>query len=166
LAQTKVVPEPTDVPFPQADRFERVIDLLGQMYAANGSLEQEEITTNYDFDHRQTQYYTNAGRYLGLLERKEEGGLGVSYAITPLGRQIMGKPPQARNLGLVELILSHSVFRKALEYYLAHAAPPPVEAILDSMRDAELPINDTTATRRAQSVLGWVRWMMSLTSEA
>ena len=166
LAQTRVVAEAPDIPFPQADRFERVIDLLGQMYVANGSLEQEEITTNYDFDHRQTQYYTNAGRYLGLLERKEEGGAGVSYILTPQGRQIMGKAPKARNLALTEIILSHSVFRKAVEYYLAHATAPPVEAILSSMRDAELPINDTTGTRRAQSVLGWVRWMMSLTSDA
>ncbi len=166
LAQKKVVPEPleTDIPFPQADRFERVIDLLSRLHVANGNLAQEDITTDYAFDNRQTQYYTNAGRYLGLVERKKASGQGVSYELTLLGRQIMSKPPQARNLDLVELILSHSVFRKAVEYYLSHAAPPPVEAILGFMRDAELPMNDTTATRRAQSVLGWARWMMSLTA--
>ncbi|MCX6382472.1 MAG: hypothetical protein NT023_23835 [Armatimonadetes bacterium] len=164
LTQTKIVPEATDIPFPQADRFERVIDLLGRLYAANGSLEQEEITTNYDFDRRQTQYYTNAGRYLGLIERKEEGGAGVSYTLTSPGRQIMNKTPKARNLALTEIILSHSVFRKAVEYYLTHAAAPPIDAILDAMRDAALPINDTTGARRAQSVLGWVRWLMYLTA--
>jgi hypothetical protein len=168
LAQKKVVPEPpeTDIPFPQADRFERVIDLLSRLHVANGNLAQEDITTDYAFDNRQTQYYTNAGRYLGLVERKRESEQGVAYTLTPLGRQIMSKPPQARNLDLVELILSHSVFRKAVEYYLSHAGAPPAKEIAGFIREAGLPINDTTATRRAQSVLGWVRWMMSLTSEA
>ena len=166
LSQKKVIPEPpeTDIPFPQADRFERVIDLLARLHVANGNLAQEDITTDYAFDNRQTQYYTNAGRYLGLLERKEDGGAGVSYALTSLGRQIMSKPPQARNLDLVELILSHSVFRKAVEYYLSHAVAPPAKEIAGFIREARLSLNDTTATRRAQSVLGWVRWMMSLTA--
>jgi hypothetical protein len=46
-------PEPA-VPFPQADSFARIFDLLGLLYA-NESLSQEQITTNYAFDLRQTQ---------------------------------------------------------------------------------------------------------------
>ena len=165
LARTQTVEEPVGIPFPQADRFERVIDLLAQLHLANGVLTQEEITTNYAFDNRQTQYYTNAGRYLGLLERQEDNEKGVTYALTPLGMQIMNKAPRLRNMELAERILLHSVFRKSVEYYLHRATAPSREAILEFMRQANLPLNDTTGFRRTQSVLGWVRWTMELTAE-
>ncbi len=31
----------------------------------------EEITTTYDFNPRQTNYYTDAGRYLGIIDKKK-----------------------------------------------------------------------------------------------
>src|ERR1044071_3493767 len=68
LARARVGPEPEGVPFPQADSFERVIDLLTQLRGAGGALAQDYITSNYAFDLRQTQYYTTAARYLELAE--------------------------------------------------------------------------------------------------
>jgi len=62
LERAKIKPEPEGVPLPQADVFARVVDLLIQIYS-NTSLSQEDITTNYAFDIRQAQYYTNAAIY-------------------------------------------------------------------------------------------------------
>lgn len=61
-----IQPEPK-IPFPQADNFPRIIDLLGLL--ADKNLDKDTITTNYDFDERQTNYYTSAGMYLGLIEK-------------------------------------------------------------------------------------------------
>lgn len=163
LAQTIAGPEPNSIPFPQADRFERVINLLSQLAAANGTLTQEEVTTLHAFDNRQTQYYSNAGRYLGLVARYHDAERGVVYSLTLAGVQIMNKPAKARNLALVEIILSRRIFREALEYYLAHATSPPIEVVVEIMRSGGLEISDTTLPRRAGSVKGWLRWIISLT---
>jgi hypothetical protein len=163
LRLVSVQPEPSSVPFPQADRFERVIDLLTRLSADGGTLTQEEITTNYAFDHRQTQYYTNAARYLGLVERTEERGTGVTYLLTALGTGLMNKTPRDRNLTLVELLLARQVFREAVERYLIDGDPPSTSDVVRIMDDADLDLNQTTRERRAQTVIGWARWMMSLT---
>lgn len=164
ISKTKIKREPASVPFPQADRFERIIDMFVQLYVAGGNISQEDITTRYSFDLRQTQYYTNGGRYLGLIERIEERGVGVSYRLTEYGIQLMQKPPRARNLALIELILQHEVFRDAVEYYLSNSYCPSRIEISGMMQKAGLSINETTSERRAQSVIGWIKWIMRLTT--
>ncbi len=72
LKETRIVQEP-EIPFPQADSFERLINLC-ELLNKSGVLSREEITSNYDFDQRQTRYYTDAGRYLGLISKMKEEG--------------------------------------------------------------------------------------------
>ena len=165
LVQTQVAVEPEGIPFPQADEFERVIDFLTRLAAVNGTLSQDEVTTNYAFDLRQTQYYTNAGKYLGLVERLQDSERGVYYSLTDAGTQLMNKAPRARNLALVAAILSRRVFRGAVEYYLENSRQPPTDVVVNLIRDARLRIGGTTPGRRAQTVRSWVRWIMNLTAE-
>ncbi|MEB3342752.1 type II restriction enzyme, partial [Okeania sp.] len=66
LTQIKIISEPANIPFPQADKFDRTIDLISLLL--ENDLTPNEITENYQFDKRQTDYYTSAGRYLGLIE--------------------------------------------------------------------------------------------------
>jgi hypothetical protein len=165
LEATTVVPEPEGVPFPQADSFNRIVDLLTQIYRSD-QLSQEEITTNYAFDLRQTQYYTNAARYLGLVERRTDGDLGTTYTITREGTAIMGlKLPRRRNLALVKAVLKHHVFNETLRLYLQQAGRPSVEQTVEIMRAARLGLDregTTTMRRRAQTVLAWLDWVMRL----
>ena len=163
LSQTRAQAEPTE-PFPQADRFERVIDLLTRLRAAGGTMAQDDITTEYAFNIRQTQYYSGAARYLGLLDNIRESG-GASYTLTAAGTQLMNKAPKARNLALIEVILSRPVFRSAVEYYFAHSFEPSKGELISMMQKAGLSINQTTGERRAQTVLCWVRWIIGLTNE-
>ena len=55
-----------NLPFPQADKFERVINLCELLNEK--ILNKDEVTAKYDFDARQTDYYTSAARYLGLID--------------------------------------------------------------------------------------------------
>lgn len=164
LAETRVQPEPQGVTFPQADSMGRVIDLLAQLQLAEGNvLTQDEITTNYDFDKRQTQYYTNAARYLGLLSREQDAERGVFYTLTEQGARLMMQAPRARNSGLVRLLVQRGVFREAINYFLAHYREPSKEEVVQIMERSQLSISGTTLPRRAQTVLSWVRWVMELT---
>src|SRR5690606_7447824 len=65
LNRAVLVAEP-DIPFPQADSFERIINLC-ELLSQKDFLSKEDITVNYDFDSRQTDYYLNAAKYLGLI---------------------------------------------------------------------------------------------------
>jgi hypothetical protein len=166
LETSTVTPEPERIPFPQADSFNRIVDLLTQIYGA-GVLSQEEITTNHAFDLRQTQYYTNAARYLGLVEHHSDRNLGVTYTLTRDGERIMGlKNPQQRYLALVEAILKHRVLNDTLRLYIfKQAGRPTVEQVVEIMRAAELGLDregTTTIRRRAQTVLAWMDWIMRL----
>jgi hypothetical protein len=166
LEASTVTPEPERIPFPQADSFNRIVDLLTQISGA-GALSQEDITSNHAFDLRQTQYYTNAARYLGLAERLSDRDLGITYTLTRDGERTMGlRNPQQRNLALVEAILKHRVFNKTLRLYIfKQAGRPTVEQVVEIMRAAELGLDregTTTIRRRAQTVLAWMDWIMRL----
>ena len=165
LKRIEVADEPQDIPFPQADNFSRVVDLLNQLNAV-GSLSQEEITTNYAFDLRQTQYYTTAGIYLNLIERKYSREEGVAYALTQKGAGIMSQRPAQRNLALTESLLEHKVFFETVSLYLAQAQRPTTDQVVKIMRSANIELDregTTTMNRRAQTVLAWIDWMMGLT---
>lgn len=166
LAQTKVQPEPDNVPFPQADKFERIIDLLTALASSEGFISRDKVTIDYDFDARQTDYYTSAGRYLGIIESLRSAEEGTVYQLTAKGMALTNKDARSRNLALVEILLSRRVFRAAMESYLKTGELPPVALVMKSMNDAKIPLNETTRERRAQTVIGWIRWIGGLTKDA
>jgi hypothetical protein len=165
LKRVKVKSEPEDVPFPQADNFDRIVDLLSQLYGVGEALSQEHITTNYAFDLRQTQYYTQAANYLGLVGKQQDDEQGVTYFLTKRGISIMAMPPQARNLALVECILERKVFNRTLRPYVERGERPTREQVVEIMKAARLGLTGTTIGRRAGTVLSWMDWIMRLTKE-
>lgn len=162
LGRSKVKPEPAGIPFPQADSFERIVDLLAQLYGAGGTLTKDYITSNYDFDSRQTLYYAQAAAYLGLVERRRYRGHGVAYSLTKRGAAVMSRHPQARNLALVECVLERNVFNRALRIYFESARRPSSEQVEEIMKSARLGLSGKTIPRRAQTVLRWVDWITTL----
>lgn len=79
LNNVGIIEEP-EVPFPQADNFKRVVNLC-ELLLYNESTK-DDITLNYDFDPRQTNYYTDAGRYLGLIE-KSKANENIVFRLSP-----------------------------------------------------------------------------------
>lgn len=163
VGRVRVGPEPEGIPFPQADSFPRVVDLLTQLYGADGKMAQDQITSGYEFDRRQTQYYTNAAAYLGLAERRYDRGQGVTYTLTARGASVMSRPPQERNLALIECVLERRVFRKTLELYLERDTRPPAPQVEEFIRCVRPELTEDTIVRRAQTVLRWADWINNLT---
>lgn len=154
-------PEPNDPSFPQANCFERVINLSELLLHQN--LDAAQITDEYAFDMRQTQYYTDAGRYLGLIERRYESGKPF-YLLTPAGRNLLRLSYRQRQLNLCALMFERRVFYEAYRYYQLSGSIPDREAIVRIMRESNLPKikSDDTFYRRAQTVSGWLNWVRSL----
>jgi hypothetical protein len=154
-----------DVPVPQADVFPRVVDLLG-LAQANGFLTYEQIAEVYIFTGRQADYYQNAARYLGLLERERDPETRKSiYTLTDEGTRIMKMPSRQKFLALAGKILQNPVFSRTLRKYIDDREQPSKAEVCRIMVEERVPLNETTVDRRARTVLGWVNWILELQNE-
>jgi hypothetical protein len=150
------------VPFPQADDFERVIDITE--FVASEARSIEDISANYEFHPRQADYYFSAARYLGLGEIVR-GSDGVKYRqVTKLGEEIIGLPYAAKRKAIAKLVLEIPAVREIYMLKVQHGVLADIaeaERIVfeHSRHDG---ISGSTIHRRAQTVLSWVRWLLSL----
>jgi hypothetical protein len=148
------------VTFPQADSFERVVDLMAVL--AEGSLTRDEVTLKYEFDARQTNYYISACEYLGFVERvRNEDGERV-YQLSAEARNIMLLRHRSKILALIKKVLSCPVFNKAFELTLNAGELPSKRTICEIMTGFNLSINHTTIGRRASTVRGWLDWILRM----
>ncbi len=163
---TNSIREP-EIPFPQADSFDRVINLC-ELLSQKGFITKEEITQNYDFDARQTDYYSNAGRYLGLVEigkDSENGQIGCSLSRN--GKLVFNLNLIDRQKEFVKLIVSHSAFKQTLTLYLDNGEMPDKEDVVEVMKKSKLYNvgSDKTYFRRASTITGWTNWIMNQIEE-
>lgn len=163
LARTDIVSEPP-IPFPQADKFDRVINLCELV--STQELDRTYVTEHYDFDVRQTNYYTAAALYLGLLNKRKEGGTPL-YTISEKGRHILNLGFKQRQLAYCGIILSHKAFNLTLKQYLKNGVMPSTGEIVDIMKHSKLYKvgSDSTFERRSSSIKGWINWIISLINE-
>ena len=96
------------------------------MNSDNKAFNKYGIAKIYSFDERQSDYYANAGVYLGLIQRYKKGSI-YNYKLSNLGKQIFKLPLRSRHLRVAELILSHSPFRQTLKSYIDNANIPSKE---------------------------------------
>lgn len=161
-SQAQEMEEP-DISFPQANRFERVVNLCELLSAQ--SLSREQVTEEYAFDIRQTNYYTDAARYLGLLEKRYEEGRKPVYSLSPLGKRMMRLNYKQRQLAFCQAILGHRVFRETFLRCIASGSMPSTAEIVAIMKQSGLYQVESMSTyaRRSSTVSGWIHWMLGLT---
>lgn len=162
--QVPLTEEPAGIPFPQADNFKRVINIC-ELLNENEFLTREEVTYNYDFDIRQTNYYTDACRYLGLVDKERDRIEGVKYFLTDRGKNIFRLNIKNRNLSFVKCILEKRSFNEAFKEYLSELELPSRNEIVKIMEGSGLHnINSqSTYKRRASTISGWINWILDLT---
>jgi hypothetical protein len=150
------------IPFPQADNFTRIVDLLGLL--VENDLSKQYLTTNYDFDERQTNYYTTAGIYLGLIKRYTDEQRIVKFSLTRKAKDIMSQKTREKYLLLAESIIAHEPFKMVLAEYLQSGSVPEKTKVIELMKSCNLyNINsESTYFRRASTVISWVNWILEL----
>lgn len=150
------------VPFPQADNFERIIDLLE--YVADGPRTTEDIAAEYEFVPRQSDYYFSALRFIGLGEFSTNSeGLRVRQA-TPKGLEISRLSYSEKRLELAKILLEIPAVHKVFETFIRRrvfVSLDEVEKIVGTESHHE-GISGATVRRRAQTVLAWSKWIASL----
>lgn len=151
----------TDVPFIQANSFERIISLMEILYEDEKST--EEIAEIMQFETRQSDYYYNAGRYLGLFEkrRSKEKKSIKKVSLTKLGKEVVKLKYKERQLKLVELILKHEIFNKLFKKVYDNGILPTSEEIQSIMQKNNV-CNKGQINRRSSSVYSWIKWIFNL----
>lgn len=164
LLHSIVCEEEPQLPFPQADTFKRVINICELL--SDQDLSRSDVTDLYAFDTRQTDYYTDAARYLGLVEKCKNDG-GSMYKLSEKGRKILKLGYKQRQLSFCSCILSHRVFADTLKQYFKTGIMPQKSDIVQMMKSAALYSvkKESTFDRRASTVKGWINWIVELISE-
>lgn len=161
LNRTATICEP-EISFPQANSMARIINLVELL--DENSMTKHEITSEYAFDERQTNYYTDAGRYLGLIDkyRKEDGN--ISFELSPMGRRIMRLEYRERQLAIATQILQHRPFSETLKLHLKCGEMPDLLTIVKIMKESRLYHVEAESTyeRRASTIVGWINWILEL----
>ncbi|CAD5947975.1 MULTISPECIES: type II restriction enzyme [Planktothrix] len=157
FATITLIPEPSK-PFPQANNFERVIDLLSLLVERD--LTRDEITENYQFDQRQTEYYTSSGRYLGLIEKYKAVGTGdITFRLTQEAREILSKRQKNKYLSLIRKILEYQVFYTVFELNLSRGKMPSKGEICEIIMSSRAELSKKTPGRRKSTVSNWIDWI-------
>lgn len=168
LDTVECVNEP-DVTFPQADSFDRIISLLEMLN--NDTLKtKEEITNEFKFDPRQTDYYFNAGKYLGFLTEDkiavEENGKIIdkpAIRLSNRGKNLFNVKYKKRQLEYVKAILEHQVFNQVLKDCIETFDMPCKAQIVIYMKEyLKHKYADQTYSRRASTISGWINWILKL----
>lgn len=164
IKTTSIEPEPK-IAFPQANSMLRIINLMELLLEK--SLSKQDITTEYDFDERQTNYYTDAGRYLGLIDKVRDRSGKIIFYLTNLGINIMGQEYRERQLAIVRQILKHKAFNETLRMHLQCGEMPDHQTIIKIMKDSNLykVKSDTTFARRSSTIMRWIEWILDIIEE-
>ena len=157
MENSTFVEEESNVPFPQADSFYRVLDFINTLSECEMKI--SEIADLYEFDERQGSYYSAAARYLGFVE-SDHGG----YRLTEKGKRLMQMDHKTKNLTIVESIISHKPFYVALQQYLENGQFDNKDIAKSILTESPNVNSEETAKRRAQSVCSWIRWIINLTT--
>lgn len=155
-------PPKLDTPFPQADNFQRVIDLVRILLDGDRTL--ESITEIYSFDKRQSKYYLDAAVYLGLAKSSGRQRRGTNLAATSLASDLFELSRSERDAGLAKLILSRDSFARAFLESIRNSRGLSNDALYDSLAKSEDLANysEVTVKRRIGTIRAWVKWIQTL----
>ena len=161
LKTVPLVQEP-DIPFPQADRMSRIVNLIELLNEKPMTI--QDIAQEYAFDERQSYYYTSAGLYLGLVSKGCDEDGNILYLLSALGNHIMNLEYKERQLAIVAQILMHKVFNETLKIHLQCGEMPNKHSIIQIMKQSSLynVDSDSTYERRSSTVTGWVNWILGI----
>lgn len=153
LANVKLV----NVPFPQADKFERVVDLVSLLIETPRT--KEQLTENFDFDPRQSDYYLNAAKYLGLAQGTET----TMFAPTMLGTKIFSVHPREKNAFLMAILLKVPGIKELYNVWIKSGVKPDLDEAIRVLENYPevMKYADSTKKRRAQTILSWAQWVVN-----
>ncbi|MCC5423416.1 type II restriction enzyme [Clostridium botulinum] len=161
LDTVKIVDEPDDIPFPQANTFENIMYIVNRLYNDLDYISKEQISIEIGVVNRQAHYYSNACVYLGLADRQFRLG---TISLSEKGRKILNNRSTEKYLEIFKLILSHRVFNEVMRLYLNDVEMPSINCIVTLMKKNKVKNINTPKMykRRAQTIKSWLNWIIEI----
>ncbi len=149
--------DPPGIPFPQADDFEKVINIVELVHA--GFNEKEDFADYFAFDKRQADYYFNAARYLGLVDKNKE-----TVRLTRQGREVAEASRNKRHTLLIRTILLRKVFYDTFLSMEKEPLPETENKMITFMANNNVLTESTEymRKRRSRTIISWCRWISNI----
>ena len=165
LLRTMPTVQEPEISFPQANSMSRIINLMELLNEK--PMTKQDITSEYAFDERQTNYYTDAGRYLDLMDKGRDEDGNILFQLSSRGRHIMSLDYKERQLAIVAQILKHKAFKETLKLHLQCGEMPDTQTVVQIMRQSDLyhVEAESTYVRRSSTIVGWINWILSIIEE-
>jgi len=132
----------TNVPFPQADKFEKVMDMLFVIARSNGCLSKQELNLEFDLVSRQIDYYLNVLKWLMVCEEKNG-----CIVLTERGKFIVELPFKERLWELAKIVFAEPIFNNILH-----------QRTIDNLFFRYGVKSQSTQNRRLQTVNAWISY--------
>lgn len=147
----------TATPFPQADKLERVLQLVYLL--GTGESEIQSLVHVLDIDERQVQYYLAAARYLGLVF-ESGGNLEIPYESQKLFNDVESKPLEVF-FEIAKSILKVPSIASTFLRWDSRSSSIDRHISLEALRDSDAGSNlsESTLRRRSRTVYSWAWWV-------
>lgn len=158
LATVEQQAEPLNVPFPQANDLDKIVDVTQFISRDAIPTTKIDIAEFFEFDERQAEYYANAAAYLGFVERTDH-----RFSLTSEGIEFIKlKMATQRSKALLRQMLKRPSLRACLMLLVGRKLD------LASVSDSEFAqtiqqwhgLAPATQLRRASTVRKWFRWLL------
>lgn len=121
----------------------------------------DEVTQFMGTTQRQAAYYPAAGEYLGLFTRKVRGATALSKE----GKRILKLGRRERQLAFAKLMFRHEIFHELFGVSFREGRIPNLNMVESLMLKLNVCNSGKTMHRHAQTVIGWLRWLMDIINE-
>ncbi len=134
------------VPFPQADKFEKIQDILF-VISQNDCINKYELNLEFDIVSRQIDYYFNVLKWLKVCKEENE-----CLLLTEQGKYIIALPFKKRIEELAKIVFSEPIFNNTL-----NQKPITEQLFLKYKVNSE-----STQKRRLQTVKAWISYFKKI----
>ena len=139
----------TSVPFPQADRFEKINTML-LLISEHTCLKKEDLSFYFDIVDRQIDYYFNVLKWLKVCKEEKE-----CLVLTQKGKDIIRLPFRQRIEAFAKIVFSDPIFNDVLH-----------KRVVDkTLFGAYNVCSDSTIKRRLGTVNSWIKYFKDILEE-
>ncbi len=162
--------ESLDIPFPQANSIETVLDVLLQIAASDKpgtTISNSDLAKIYGFADRQGSYYGNTAAYFGFAKRSsvdsKKNSNKYCYSLTEKGRGYVMQTTRDRRLSFFRALMNRPVFYHGYKERLETGAIPSKNKIMQLITIYRPELCPSAVSRRADTISSWFRWIDRLT---
>lgn len=141
-----------NVPFPQADDFEKVLIMLRKISSFWWEMTKEQLETEmeeYELVHRQIDYYSNCLKLMKLCDYEKQ-----IFKLTKKWSEISKLKSKEQAWSLAEIIFSEETFHLALHAW--------VDSIPDWLFNSKWWMSGSTIWRRKSTLRSWIKWFKDM----